>query len=95
MIPRTTTEMVPSDSEKICLISYEVARIRVGGGPDSRTGFWRAYREALDFNIKTNYQNGRLELCRMLLLPLKDKIHQPHFFRKGRLVTERPVDGEA
>ncbi len=89
----TIPNFVPSDSEPICLISYEIARIRVGGGPDSRTGFWKAYREALEFNQKTNYQNGRMELCRPFLIPLKEKILQPHFYRKGKLVTERPVGG--
>jgi hypothetical protein len=84
--------VAPKESEKICLLSFEVARIRLGGGPDVRPSFWKVYREELALNKRTGYENQHLAICRPLLLPLKEKIHETFFFRNGKLVTERPVN---
>jgi hypothetical protein len=83
--------MEPKEDERICPISYEVAFIRLGGGPDSRPSFWRAYREEYALNRKTKYQNQHTQICNRLLMPVREVAHLPHYFRKGKLVRERKV----
>jgi hypothetical protein len=85
--------MEPKESERVCPISFEVARILLGGGPDSRPSFWKVYREELALNKRTGYENQHLAICRPMLLPLKDVAGIPHYFRKGKLVPEREVLG--
>jgi hypothetical protein len=83
--------MKPSESEPICLISYEIARIRVGGEPKDRPGFWTAYREELELNQRTHYRNQHVWICRNQLMPLREKLDTRYFYRGERLVIEREV----
>ena len=81
--------MEPREDEEICIIGFEVARIRLGGGPSERKSFWRVYREELALNQKTNFQNEHVRICQHLLAPLIPKRKEPHYFRKDRLISER------
>lgn len=81
--------MKPTESEKICLVCYELARIRLGGGPESRPSFWSVYREEVEFNAATQFRNDRVRICRDLLAPVFSRQHENWFFRKGRLVEEK------
>ena len=49
--------MQPSETEAICLVSYEITQILLGGGPEDRPSFWKQYREELELNKKTQYKN--------------------------------------
>ncbi len=82
---------VPDISERICPVSFEVARIRLGGGPDSRTSFWKVYREELALNRKTEFRNEHVRICRNLLAPAFQHLDEAHYYRKGRLVIEKPA----
>lgn len=53
-----------------CQISYELTRIALGGEPEERPGFWKAYAEMLEHNKKTNYQNQRVRICAVELAEL-------------------------
>ena len=44
--------MKPEETEVICLISYEITQILLGGGPEDRGSFWKQYREELKLNKK-------------------------------------------
>jgi len=84
--------MPPSASEPICLVSYEITRILLGGGPDTRHSFWKTYRNELAFNKKTQYQNDRIRITWKFLLPLQSKLGTPHYFRDGQLHAERTLE---
>lgn len=86
--------LAPAESERICLISFEVAKIRVGGDPDERPGFWAAYREELELNLKTNFMNQHVLICRNQLRHLADKLEIPFYYRDNRLTTERVIGVE-
>jgi hypothetical protein len=83
----------PTPEEPICLMSYIIASTRVGGGPKERTGFWAAYREALQTNRRTKYRNRRVDLCGSFLEELYQRFpefrQRPVFFREGQLIQER------
>ena len=79
----------PNSSEKICLVSYELARIRLGGDPSTRSGFWAAYREALEHNLRTKYQNDRIRICQAFLKEALARKNESWFFRDEKLVHER------
>lgn len=81
--------MKPEPNETICLISYEVTSILLGGPPEVRPSFWKTYRDELAYNTRTGYVNTHVEICRNQLLPLRDKLAVPHYYRHGRLVTEK------
>ena len=81
--------MKPSENEKICVISYEVARIRLGGGPESRLNFWKEYRAQLDYNLRTDYKNDRIRICRPELMKIDTKPTDNLFFRNGQLTVEK------
>ena len=84
--------IVPVADEAICLISYLIALTRVGGGPDERTGFWPAYREALNKNVASEYRNPRIEICRPILNGLLRKnpslANRSIYYREGKLTEE-------
>ena len=82
----------PGVTEPICLISYEITNILLGGGPETRTGFWKAYRHELKLNKKTRYKNYHVELCRHHLTSLKLDLSVPVFYREGRLTTEKEAN---
>lgn len=82
----------PEANEPICLISYEITFILLGGGPDQRSSFWRAYRRELALNRKTEYRNYHVEVCRAHLVSLRMRLDHPVYFRHGRLTTEKPLD---
>ena len=84
--------MIPQENEPICLISYEVTRIRLGGAPDVRPSFWTRYREELELNRKTRYQNSHIWICRNQLAPLADRLEKVFFYRNGRLIEEKPTN---
>ena len=84
--------MKPHPQEPICLISYEVARIRLGGDPEERPSFWKVYREELELNQKTDYRNEHTRICQNMLRPLKEKLGETWFYRKNGLTTERIVE---
>ena len=84
-------DMKPTENEPICLISYEVTKIRLGGEPDSRPSFWKVYREEQQLNQKTQFQNEHVRICRPMLLHLKDHLGKPAYFRRDRLLMERSL----
>lgn len=77
--------MEPKHDEPICLVSFELAHIRLGGGPWSRKGFWKAYREELELNRKTEYRNEHIRICRPVMQTLKLERSEPVYFRDGSL----------
>ena len=83
--------MKPKTTEPICPVSYEITTILVGGAPEGRPGFWKAYRQELELNLKTNYENYHMKLCRPYLKSLRCSSGQPAaiYFREGRLTTEK------
>ncbi len=81
--------MKPSESEPVCLISFEIARTRLGGGPDSRPSFWKVYREEQELNRRTRFQNEHVRICRPVLAPLMPQLKNTFYFRKDRLVVEK------
>ena len=83
-----TQSTPPSENEPICLISFEIARIRVGGGPDGRTGFWKAYYHEREVNRKTNFVNYHVELCKHQLVHLKHQPAEPVYFRGNKLTWD-------
>ena len=83
--------MKPTETEPICLISYEVARILLGGGPDTRPSFWKAYRRELELNQKTNYDNYHIRVCKEHLVTLRARPEGPVYYRHGRLTQERGI----
>ncbi len=90
--PDTLDNLKPTESEPICLISFEITCIRLGGGPEGRTGFWKAYREALAVNKRTKYQNDRVWICRNQIAALRIKPNERAFFRNGRLTLEKAIE---
>ena len=78
-------EMVPDSSEAICLVTYEVTKILLSGEPQDRPGFWKAYRQELAYNQKTEYNNYRLSLCRHQLYELEPKLSYKWYFQEGKL----------
>ena len=82
----------PGTNEPICLISYEITHILLGDGPANRSGFWKSYRRELDLNLKTNYTNYHITLCRHQLVSLKIDFKEPIFFRNNRLTIEKVLD---
>jgi hypothetical protein len=85
--------MIPSENEPICPVSYELAEIRLGGGPDCRPSFWKAYREELELNRRTQYRNEHIRICRNHLKSLLRPPAGPLYFRNKRLVAEKTVGG--
>lgn len=83
--------LVPSENEEICLITFEITRIRLGGGPEERKSFWKVYREEQALNEKTNFENEHVRICLPLLGPIFPLRKIPHYLRQGRLVRERDV----
>lgn len=81
--------MEPTDDEKVCLVSYKIAAILLNGGPDTRPGFWKAYRRELELNRETDYNNYHVRLCQHHIAPTQPGAHA--YFRKGTLVAEKPV----
>jgi hypothetical protein len=83
----------PRKTEPICMPSYIIAITRVGGGPEERTGFWPAYREALEYNRKTKYHNARLKICLPIIKQVEaqnpDWNKIPLYYRNGSLTEER------
>lgn len=82
----------PAFDEPICLVSYEITTILLAGGPDSRTGFWKAYRKELALNKKTNYRNYHVNICSPQLKSLRLKVDAPVYYRDKKLATEKQVD---
>ena len=93
-IKSDAVELIPSETEPICLISYEIAHILLGGGPDSRPSFWKAYRRELALNQKTNYKNYHVHLCRDHLGSFKVQMNEPVYFRNERLTIEKPIGSQ-
>ncbi len=87
-------DLKPSETEPICLVSYEIARILVAGGPDTRPGFWKAYRNELALNQKTNYNNYHIKLCKDHLVSPLLKLKEPIYYRDNRLTTEKEVPSQ-
>src|SRR4051812_48572386 len=63
----------PEPHEPICLISYEITYILLGAGPQDRTSFWKSYRKELALNLKTDYRNYHVSVCRHQLTSLRMK----------------------
>ncbi len=78
--------MQPNPSEPICRITYEVTKILLAGEPQERPGFWKAYRQELAHNQKTQYNNYRLSLCRPLLADIEPQLARPWYFQNGKLI---------
>ena len=51
------------EQKELCPITYEITRILLAGGPEERSGFWKAYAENLDHNLRTDYNNSRVRIC--------------------------------
>jgi len=83
--------LAPEPTEKICVLSFEVARIRLAGGPTERRSFWQTYREELALNLKTDYQNEHLRICKPMLMRVLPLFRQPIFYRGKKLVVEKTV----
>ncbi len=83
---------VPSITEPICPVSFEVTSILLGGGPDSRTSFWKTYRQELALNQKTEFRNEHVRICGRMLAAAFSRLNEPYFYRNGRLVVEKPID---
>ena len=75
----------PDATEPICLVSYEVTKILLAGEPSERPGFWKIYRQTLEYNRVTEYQNYRLNLCKDLLEPIRPMLDRAWYFRDCRL----------
>ena len=86
--------MKPTETEPICLVSFEIARIRLGGGPDERPSFWKVYREEQELNQKTGFRNEHVRICWHHLVSPRLTLEGPVYFRQGRLVMEREIDGK-
>lgn len=85
--------MVPNEQERICLISFEVARTRLGGGPKDRPSFWKVYRQEQELNARTDFKNEHVRICAPVLKPLLPHLNDPAYYRKGRLVYEKVLNG--
>ncbi len=85
-------ESPPTPNEPICLISFEITALLLGGSPENRMSFWKAYRREQELNVKTGFDNYHVKLCRQHLLDLKLDLKRPFFYRDGRLTTERAVE---
>lgn len=81
----------PQPDERICIVTFEVARIRLGGGPQDRPSFWRVYRDELALNRKTEYKNEHVRICCPMLEPVLKHFGAPVFYRGGKLILERAV----
>ncbi|MBY0371086.1 hypothetical protein K2X33_10395 [bacterium] len=81
----------PEPTEAICILSFEVTRIRLGAGPSERRRFWHIYRQELALNLKTNYRNEHVRICGPMLRPALQLVGQPIFYRGGKLVRERAL----
>ncbi len=81
--------MKPKEDEPICLISYEVTQILLGGGPEDRTSFWKQYREEQKLNKKTNFQNYHVKVCRNHLISWKLNLKDPVYYRNKQLTLEK------
>lgn len=90
--PSRESNEPPGLNEPICLVSYEVTSILLAGGPEERSGFWKAYRKELALNKKTDYRNYHIQICSPHLRSLRTKNDSPVFYRGKRLVTEKLVD---
>jgi len=82
----------PEPDEPICLISYEITYILLGDGPRFRPSFWKSYRRELTLNLKTDYRNYHVGVCRHQLASLRMNLDQPVYFRNNRLTTEKQLD---
>ena len=82
----------PEPHESICVISYEITFILLAGGPDCRSGFWRSYRRELELNLRTDYKNYHVNVCRHQLVSLRMRLDQPVYFRNNSLMTEKQLD---
>jgi len=85
--------MKPSENEPICLISYEITQILLGGGPEDRLSFWKQYREEQELNKRTNFQNYHVQVCRNHLISLKLDLKDPIFYRNKQLTLEKEALG--
>lgn len=81
--------MKPAENEPICLISYEITQILLGGGPEDRPSFWKQYREEQELNKKTNFQNYHVQVCRNHLISLNLDLKDPVFYRNKQLTLEK------
>ncbi|MSP19885.1 MAG: hypothetical protein EXR74_09995 [Bdellovibrionales bacterium] len=81
--------MKPEETEVICLISYEITQILLGGGPEDRGSFWKQYREELKLNKKTDYLNYHTKLCRNHLVSPKLNLKEPVYYRNKTLTLEK------
>ncbi len=54
----------------VCPISFEITAVLLGGTPEDRPGFWRAYQRELNFNRQTKFQNYHVYICREHLASL-------------------------
>lgn len=84
--------MLPNENEEICPISYELAEIRLGGGPDTRPSFWKVYRAELELNRRTEYRNEHIRICRHVMKSLRAPQKGPLYFRNNNLVHARDVE---
>jgi len=85
----TAPTVMPNDQEPICPISFTITRIQVGGGPDTRAGFWTKYRQNREHNVRTEYRNERVRLCADQVPLLGLRPGEALYYRHGRLVSER------
>jgi hypothetical protein len=81
----------PPETEPICLISYEITQILLGGGPEERSSFWKRYREELELNKKTQYNNYHVQVCRNHLVSLTLDLKNPVFYRNKTLTLEKEL----
>lgn len=83
--------MKPSETEPICLVSYEITQILLGGGPEERLSFWKQYREELELNKKTKYNNYHVQVCKNHLISLNLDLKDPVYYRNKQLTLEKPL----
>ena len=86
-----TASMQPTETEPICLISYEITQILLGGNPEERPSFWKRYREELELNRKTKYNNYHVQVCKSHLISLNLNLKEPVFYRNKQLTLEKEL----
>jgi hypothetical protein len=90
-VSQTSDPLTPRENEPICLVSFEITAILLGGRPEERPSFWKMYHREHELNQKTQYDNYHVRICREQLLALKLDLKEPVYYRHGRLTNEKVV----
>ncbi len=81
----------PEANEPICPISFEVATILLGGGPDTRSSFWKVYHEELKLNRETGFINEHVRICLPMLANAAKLQAQPVYLRDNQLIPQPDI----